>query len=262
MKYDFKLTKNPQAGNIKTVKGSKRVFNLNGDLLCFLKKDRIYDLNAKMIAPCVSVKGFSKEKITETRGCCEDGKNVYFYGERAGIIGKSNGFRALVTFFIVLMVAIVAMSVATCVAEKNRIQEIRIIDKDGGWEANAKLDIFGEELLRPGAKGEYLFAVYNPNAFGLKCDIKIDFTYGSETKNLPVTIYALTVNGKKAEVHQTENGYYVNDVVLNENARNSFMLAWEWKFDGESDVKDTEMGQKGEKYECEIFITARKFKVN
>lgn len=258
MKYDFQLTRNPQAGNIKTVKGSKRVFNLNGDLLCFLRKGRIYDLNAKVIAPCVNVKGFSKKKITETRGCCEDGKNVYFDGEKAGIIGKSNGFRAVVSLFIVLLAVIVALSAAIYVAEKNKIQEIRIVDHDGVWEANAKLDIFGKELLQPGAKGEYLFAVYNPNAFGLQCDIQIDFTYGSKTKNLPVILYALTVNGKRAEIHQTENGYYVNDVVLNENARNSFILAWEWKFDGESDENDTEIGRKGEEYECEILITARK----
>ena len=257
MKYDFKLTKNPQAGNIKTVKCSKRVFNLDGDLLCFLKRGRLYDLNAKVIAPCVSVKGLSKEKIAETRGYCEDGKKVYFYGEETGIIEKRDGFIAVVTFFIVLTAAaIAALSVATCVAEKNKIKEISIIDKDGGWEADAKLDIFGAELLRPGAKGEYLFAVYNPNAFRMKCDIKIGFTYGNKTENLPIIIYALTVNGKKTEVNKTENGYYVNDVVISENARNSFMLAWEWQFDGENDEKDTETGRKGEKYECGIFITA------
>ena len=256
MKYDFKLTQNPQAGNIKTVKGSKRVFNLEGDLLCYLKKGKLYDLNAKVIAPCARVKGLSEKKIALKRGYCEDGKKVYFYGERTGVIEKRNGFKASVIFFIVLATVIAALSVATCFTENNDIKEISIIDKDGGWEAGAKLDIFGEELLRPGAKGEYLFAVYNPNAFGLKCDIKIDFTYGNESENIPIIIYALTVNGKKTEVNKTENGYFVNDVIINENERNSFMLAWEWKFNGESDEKDTETGRKGEKYECGIFITA------
>ena len=123
MKYDFKLTKNPQEGNIKTVKGSKRVFNLNGDLLCFLKKGRIYDLNAKVIAPCVNVKGFSKKKITETRGCCEDGKNVYFDGEKAGIIGKSNGFRAVVSLFIVLLAVIVALWPRSTLRRKTRFRK-------------------------------------------------------------------------------------------------------------------------------------------
>ncbi len=94
------------------------------------------------------------------------------------------------------------------------------------------------------------------NSFG-PCDLdKIGFTYGNKTENLPIIIYALTVNGKKTEVNKTENGYYANDVVISENARNSFMLAWEWQFDGESDEKDTETGRKGEKYECGIFITA------
>lgn len=256
MKYDFKLTQNPQAGNIKTVKGSKRVFNLEGDLLCYLKKGKLYDLNAKVIAPCARVKGLSEKTIAQKRGYCEDGKKVYFYGERTGVIEKRNGFKAAVIFFIVLAAIIAALSVATCVTENKNIKEISIIDKDGGWEADAKLDIFGEELLKPGAKGEYLFAVYNPNAFGLKCDIKIDFTYGNESENIPIIIYALTVNGKKTELNKTENGYFVNDVIINENERNSFMLAWEWKFDGESDEKDTETGRKGAKYECGVFITA------
>ena len=257
MKYDFKLTKNPQAGNIKTVKGSKRVFNLDGDLLCFLKRGRLYDLNAKVIAPCVRVKGLSEEEIAQTRGYCEDGKKVYFYGEETGIIEKRDRFIAILIFFIALTAAaIAAMSVATCIAEKNKVKEVTIIDKDGRWEADAKLDIFGDELLKPGAKGEYLFAVHNPNAFGMKCDIKISFTYGNKTENLPIIIYALTVNGKETELDKTENGYSVKDVVINENARNSFMLAWEWMFEGESDDKDTEAGQKGEKYECGIFITA------
>lgn len=257
MKYDFKLTQNPQADKIKTVKGAKRVFNLDGDLLCFLKRGRLYDLNAKVIAPCVSVKGLSEEEIAKTSGYCEDGKKVYFCGEETGIIEKRDRFIAILIFFIVLTVAaIVAMSVATCIAEKNKVKEVTITDKDGRWEADAKLDIFGDELLKPGAKGEYLFVVHNPNAFGLKCDMKISFTYGNETENLPIIIYALTVNGKKTEVNQTEDGYYVNDVVINENAKNSFMLAWEWKFAGESDEKDTEAGQKGGKYECDIFITA------
>ena len=257
MKYDFKLTKNPGAGKIKTMKGAKRVFNLDGDLLCFLKKGNLYDLNAKVIAPCESVKGLSEEEIAKTRGYCEDGKKVYFCGEETGIIEKRDRFIAILIFFIVLtLVAIVAMSVATCIAEKNKVKEGTIIDKDGRWEADAKLDIFGDELLKPGAKGEYLFMVHNPNAFGMKCDIKISFTYGNETENLPIIIYALTVNGKKTEIHKTENGYYVNDVVINKNAKNSFVLAWEWKFDGESDEKDTELGRKGEKYECGIFITA------
>lgn len=184
-------------------------------------------------------------------------EKVYFYGEETGIIEKRDRFIAILIFFIALtVVAIAAMSVATCIAEKNKVKEITIIDKDGRWEADAKLDIFGDELLKPGAKGEYLFMVHNPNAFGMKCDIKISFTYGNETENLPIIIYALTVNGKKTEVHKTENGYYVNDVVINKNAKNSFVLAWEWKFDGESDEKDTELGRKGEKYECGIFITA------
>lgn len=220
MKYDFKLTQNPRAGKIKTVKGAKRVFNLDGDLLCFLKKGRLYDLNAKVIAPCVSVKGLSEKEIAKTRGYCEDGKKVYFYGEETGIIEKRDRFIAILIFFIALMVvAIVAMSVATCIAEKNKIKEVTIIDKDGRWEADAKLDIFGDELLKPGAKGEYLFMVHNPNAFGMKCDIKISFTYGNETENLPIIIYALTVNGTKTEINKTENGYYVNDVVINKNAK-------------------------------------------
>ncbi len=259
MKYDFKLTKNPQAGKIKTVKGAKRVFNLDGDLLCFLKKGRLFDLNAKVIAPCVSVKGLSEEETAKTRGYCEDGEKVYFYGEETGIIEKRDRFIAILIFFIALTLAAIAtMSVATCIAEKNKVKEVTIIDKDGRWEADTKLDIFGEELLKPGAKGEYLFVVHNPNSFGLKCNIKIGFTYGNETENLPIIIYALTMNGKKTEVNKTENGYYLNDVVINKNEKKPFMLAWEWKFDGESDEKDTEAGQKGEKYECGIFITAEK----
>ena len=251
MKYDFKLTQPPRAGKIKTVKGAKRVFNLDGDLLCFLKKGRLYDLNAKVIAPCVSVKGLSEKEIAKTRGYCEEGKKVYFYGEETGIIEKRDRFIAILIFFIALMVvAIGAMSVAICIAEKNKVKEVTIIDKDGRWEADAKLDIFGDELLKPGAKGEYLFMVHNPNAFGMKCDIKISFTYGNETENLPIIIYALTVNGTKTEINKTENGYYVNDVVINKNAKNPFVLAWEWKFDGESDEKDTEVGRKGKKYEC------------
>ena len=102
MKYDFKLTQNPRAGKIKTVKDAKRVFNLDGDLLCFLKKGRLYDLNAKVIAPCVSVKGLSEEEIAKTCGYCEDGKKVYFYGEETGIIEKRDRFIAILIFFIVL----------------------------------------------------------------------------------------------------------------------------------------------------------------
>ena len=82
MKYDFKLTKNPGAGKIKTMKGAKRVFNLDGDLLCFLKKGRLYDLNAKVIAPCVSVKGLSEEEIAKTRGIAKTGKRFIFAAKK------------------------------------------------------------------------------------------------------------------------------------------------------------------------------------
>ena len=109
MKYDFKLTKNPGAGKIKTMKGAKRVFNLDGDLLCFLKKGNLYDLNAKVIAPCVSVKGLSEEEIAKTRGYCEDGKKVYFYGEETGIIEKRDRFIAILIFFIALTAAAITV---------------------------------------------------------------------------------------------------------------------------------------------------------
>lgn len=256
MKYDFKLTKNPDRDNPKTVKGSKRVFNFNGGLLCFLKRGKLYDLNAEVIAPCVSVKGLSEEKIAETHGYCEDGKKVYFYGEETGIIEKRDRFIAILIFFIALTAAaIAAMTIATCVSDRNAVKEVIITDKDGRWEADAELDIFGKKLLKPSAKGEYLFAVYNPNDFEMEAELEIGFTYGGEKKNLPIIIYSLTVNGKKAELIRTENGYSVRNVKINANERNSFMLAWEWEFDG-NDEEDTEAGVKGGKYVCEIYITA------
>ena len=99
MKHGFKLTKKTRAGKKKTVKGAKRVFNLDGDLLCFLKRGRLYDLNAKVIAPCVSVKGLSEEEIAKTRGYCEDGKKGLFLRRRNGNNRKARPFYSDIDIF-------------------------------------------------------------------------------------------------------------------------------------------------------------------
>ncbi len=256
MTYDFKLTKNPDRDNPKTVKGSKRVFNFNGSLLCFLKRGKLYDLNAEEIAPCARIKGSAKDEIPQTRGYCEDGKKVYFYGEETGLIEKRDHFIAILLFLIGLTaIAILAMTIATCVSDRDAVKEVVITDKDGRWEAEANLDIFGKELLKPSAKGEYLFTVYNPNGFDMEAELEIGFTYGGKKENLPIILYALTVNGKKVELIRTENGYAVKNVKIEAKEHNSFMLAWEWEFDG-NDEEDTEAGVKGEKYVCEIYIIA------
>lgn len=257
MKYNFRLTKGPQNGEVKTVKGAKRVFDLQDGLLCYLKKGRLYDLYAREIAPCKSLKRASEEEISRTAGYCEDGKKVYFYGEETGIIEKKDHTPIILIFLVLLtFAAVVAMSFAMCVSVKDKVKTVTIIDKDGEWQADSVLDIFGNELLKPGVKGEYLFAVYNPNVFEMKADLKISFSYGGNTENLPLIIYGLTVNGAKTELVRTDYGYYAAELLIKAETRNSFMLSWEWKFETGNDEEDTEAGIKGEKYVCEIFITA------
>lgn len=257
MEYNAKLTKKPVTGKIKKMKHARIVVDFKGKLLCFYKGGVLYDLNEEVIAPCVKIKRREKENIKKIPGYCHDGDKVYFYGEETGqFVKKDPLIKILIYLSVLTAISFIATMLVICVPIKEPVKEIVITDKDGHWEANTDIDIFGGAVLKPGTNGEYLFTVNNPNSFEMEADINLTFFYGEGEKNLPILIYELKVNGVKTEFTRTEKGYSARNIKLNAKERSSFMLGWKWEFEAGQDDEDTVAGILGEEYGCTITIIA------
>lgn len=256
MEYNAKLTKKPIIGKIKPIKGARKVLDFSGKLLCFFKRGTLFDLNGDKIAPCARVKKQKEEELAKIPGYCHDGEKIYFYGEATGKFQKRDPLlRVLIYLAVLTAISLAAMSLVICVPIKEQVKDIVITDKDGHWVADADIDVFGGATIKPGTRGEYLFAVNNPNSFDMTAKISLTFVYGGEEKELPIE-YELKVNGIKTELTRTENGYSALNIKLNAKERNSFMLDWEWKFEAGHDDDDTAAGIKGDVYGCTITIIA------
>ena len=257
MEYNAKLTKKPVTGKIKKMKRARIVVDFKGKLLCFYKGGVLYDLNEEVIAPCVKIKRREKENIKKIPGYCHDGDKVYFYGEETGqFVKKDPLVRILIYLSVLTAISFIATMLVICVPIKDPIKDIVITDKDGHWEANTDIDIFGGAVLKPGTNGEYLFTVNDPSSFEMEADISLTSFYGEGEKNLPILIYELKVNGVKTEFTRTEKGYSARNIKLNAKERSSFMLGWEWEFEAGQDDEDTVAGILGEEYCCTITIIA------
>lgn len=251
MNTNAKFTKDPIGKTVKPLVGAKMIVDDNGALLCFLRKDKLYDINHVFFARCKRV----GDANATADAFVTDGRHLYRNGQREGSV-KSNLFRNLViTLVLLLILASVVFAVVAVEFSKPIVPEFTVVDTDGTWGATDKIDIFGSEQIKPGDKGRYSFMVNNPTVADLKCTIRFKLKYADNTI-LPKIDYLLESAGQSLALTETDDGFEVEDVVIYKDSSRSFYLQWEWKFDNDNDNHDTVVGIVGAEYEVTIVITA------
>lgn len=245
-------TSEPVKGFVKPLLFGKKVVDLNGAALCFLRNGKLYDLNHVCFASCERV---GSGKASEIGAFATDGKYLYDNGVKVGKI--KDGFFLLI---LILLALLLASTVSLVVSVKGRhdpiIPELTVVDTDGEWGTASEINIFGNKTIKPGDKGNYMFMINNPNAADIECTVKFTINYENGT-TLPPINYTVVSEGKKLETSgiETENGFTTAGVIINRKNFRSLILEWDWKFDGD-DKTDTNVGIIGGKYTITIEISA------
>lgn len=253
MQTDTQFTKEPVKGSVKPLAGGKKVVDKkSGKLMCFLRMDKLYDLNHVCFASCKRVRS---DKVKEVGAFATDGRYLYDNGVAVGRIQRSNS--VLVIILLLLLLAVSATSLSVFIYEKNKpiIPDFTVVDADGAWGATGKLNVFGKEKISPGDKGTYMFMINNPHAADLNCKIRFTLNY-ENNELLPPIKYSAYSEGRLLNRTETDNeGFEVSGLIIKKKNARAIILEWEWEFDGD-DEKDTIIGVLGEKYYINIEIIA------
>lgn len=256
MKINAKFTHDPVVGSVRRLKGGRRVLDLEGRLLCFLRAGELYDLNLTPFSPCE--RASTNECLNpEIKGAfVTDGEYLYKDGHVEGII-KDNTVIVIILLFIAFLISLTSfLMLATKMPEPVVYPSFTVVDKDGEWGASGSIDVFGGKTLKPGESGMYMFVVNNPSPANLKCDIIIKFNLENNDK-LPPMEYKIFSEGREIIPKVTENGLTVRDAIINKNGNRSFGIEWIWHFESGDDKTDTEIGTAGGKYAMNIEIVAQ-----
>lgn len=257
MKNKEKQTKNTVKGNKRPLFGVKKVVDNDGSLSCFWYKDKLYDLNYNELADCKKVK--TEEEGKAVNGFVRRGKYIHKDGNVVGKIKTDYSYILIAILFALLIVSVVALATVTKTKKEPLTGEITVVDTDGEWNAEGKINIFGNESIKPGDKGKYIFMVNNPFDVELKC--KIEFIPNYENSEfLPPIRYSVSSEGQTLGRKETEKGFAIESVAIGKKGSRSFYVEWEWLFDGGTDSDDTLSGIAGNKYTVTIEITAEETK--
>lgn len=252
MQTDTQFTKEPLKGSVKPLAGGKKVVDKkSGKLMCFLRMDKLYDLNHVCFASCKRVRS---DKIKEVDAFATDGRYLYDKGVAVGRIQRSNSVLIIILLLLLLMVS--ATSLFVFIYEKNKpiIPDFTVVDKDGEWGATGKLNVFGKEKISPGDKGTYMFIINDPHSVDLKCKIRFTYNYAN-SESLPAIKYSAYSEGTSLTQTEIENGFEVSGFIIKGSSARMIILEWEWSFEGD-DEKDTIAGILGEQYLINIEIIA------
>lgn len=256
MKINAKFTHDPVVGSVRRLKGGRKVLDLEGRLLCFLRAGELYDLNLTPFSPCE--RASTNECLNpEIRGAfVTDGEYLYKDGHVEGVI-KDNLTVVIILLFIAFLISLTAfLMLATQMPEPVVYPSFTVVDKDGEWGTTGSIDVFGGKTLKPGESGIYMFVVNNPCPADLKCDVIINFNLENNDK-LPPLEYKVFSEGRELTLVKNENGFTVRDVIINKNGNRSFNLEWIWHFESGDDQTDTEIGTAGGRYAMKIEIIAQ-----
>ena len=257
MKNKEKQTKNTVKGNKRPLFGVKKVVDNDGSLSCFWYKGQIYDLNYNEFADCRKVKKGEENKTSD--GFVRSGRYIHKDGNVVGKIKTDYSYILIAILVALLIVSVVALVTVTKTKKEPLTGEITVVDTDGEWNAEGKLNIFGKESIKPGDKGNYVFMVNNPFDVELKCRVEFVPNY-ENSEFLPPIRYSVSSEGQSLEQKETEQGFAIESVVIDKNGSRSFYVEWEWLFDGGTDTDDTLSGIAGSKYTVTIQITAEETK--
>ena len=254
MQINQQYTKEPVKGFVKPLIFGKKVVDLDGAMLCFLRNGKLYDLNHVCFASCERV---DPEKNGEIDAFSTDGKYLYDKGIKVGII-KDRFFLLILILLILLLISIISLLVFVKGRHDPIVPEFTVVDTNGEWGMTSEINVFGNRTIKPGDKGNYMFMITNPNAADIECTIKFTINY-ENSATLPPIIYTVTSEGKTFETSEieteNENGFMTAGVIINKKGSRSIILEWDWKFDGD-DTIDTNVGIIGGKYTITIEISA------
>ena len=253
MRVNLQYTGGP-CGPVKPLFCGKKVVDMDGAMLCFIRFGKLYDLNHVCFASCERA---GADKLGKTGAFATDGKYLYDNGIKVGKI-KDRFFLLILILLILLLASTISLVVFVKDKHKPIIPEFTVVDTNGEWGTTSEINVFGNKTIKPGDKGNYMFMITNPNAADIECTIKFTLNYENGT-TLPPISYSVTSEGKTLETSEIdpedENGFTVKDVKINKKGSRSVILEWNWGFDGD-DIIDTDVGINGGKYTITIEISA------
>lgn len=251
MQINARYTKNPIKGSVKPLVGGKKVVDGSGALMCFLRNGKLYDLNHVCFASCKRV---ARDQAGLYGAFATDGKYLYDKRVLVGRVQRDYSYVLIFSLLFLLLVSSASLLAFTHEKKVPIIPEFTVIDADGEWGATGNLNVFGNGKISPGDNGTYMFMVSNPNAADINCKLKFRFDYENGA-TLPPIGYSIYSEGKKLESSEVDGGLEVSGVIIKKKGSRSFMLDWEWAFDG-NDENDTIVGIIGSKYVISVEIIA------
>ena len=252
MKINAKFTKDPVKRPLKPFIGAKKVVDSSDAMLCYLRGDKLYDLNHVCFASCRRVGG--AENALPADAFVTEGKYLYHEGEKVGKIKRESFYPMLI--FLLLLLAISVISLVVIIRESRpALSEFIVVDADGEWGATGNINIFGSKTIKPGDKGTYMFMINNPNSSDLKCTIRFKYNY-EDSALLPPINYSLSSEGQNLALTENEEWFEAGSVIINKKSSRSCSIEWEWKFENGEDYKDTLIGISGKRYTVTLEITA------
>ena len=253
MKANTQFTKDPVMGYIKPMSGARKVVDNDGALLCFLRMDRLYDLNHVCFASCRRVD--KAEQVGNADAFVTDGKYLYKKGVVVGKLKFDYSYLKILALLAILAVAVTSLVVVTREKKEPIVPEFSVYDTNGEWIDGGEVKIFGNRTIKPGDSGSYMFIVNNPHSVDLYCIIRFTVNYENK-KSLPPVRYQVKSEGQTLKLSEIENGFAVYDLTISKKNSRSFTLEWQWLFESGNDTQDTLAGIAGSKYSIKIEIAA------
>ena len=252
MKINAKFTNQPVKRPLRPFFGAKRVVDNSGALLCYLRGNKLYDLNHVCFASCKRVG--RAEDVDPVDAFVTEGKYLYQRGEIAGKIKRDSFYPILL--FLLLLLTVSVISLVVIIRENIPVlKEFTVVDTDGEWNATGDINIFGNKTIKPGDKGTYMFMINNPNASVLKCKIRFKYNY-EDSALLPPINYSLISEGQNLELTENKGWFETGNMIINIKSSRSCTIEWEWKFESGDDHKDTLLGISDKKYTITLEVIA------
>ncbi len=253
MKANTQFTKDPVMGYIRPMSGARKVVDNDGALLCFLRMDKLYDLNHVCFASCRRVD--KAEQAGNADAFVTDGKYLYKRGVVVGKLKFDNTYLKILALLLIFALAVTSLVVVTHEKKEPIVPNFSVYDTDGEWVEGGEVKIFGNRKIKPGDSGSYMFIVNNPHSVNLDCTIRFTVNY-DDKESIPPIKYLIKSEGQTLKLSEIENGFAVYDTIINKNDSRSFTLEWQWLFEGGDDTQDTLAGIAGSKYSIKIEIAA------
>ncbi len=252
MKINANYTKDPVKRPLRPFIRAKRVVDTNGAMLCYLRGDKLYDLNHVCFASCKRVGG--AENALPADVFATEGKYLYYNGEKVGKIKRDSFYPIFLFLLLILAISVISLFIIIR-GNGSGFAEFTVIDAAGEWGATGNINIFGNKTIKPGDKGTYMFMINNPNSSDLKCTIRFKYNY-EDSALLPPINYSLISEGQNLELTENEGWFETGNMIINIKSSRSCTIEWEWKFESGEDHKDTLIGISGKRYTITLEIIA------